>query len=504
MFGGRLVHVRALRSRFLARPRRGSISSALTTLLLALSPLVLWAQEPAPAQQPTFKPEELEQFVAPIALYPDSLLAQVLMASTYPLEVVEAARWAKDNPSVTGEALEDAMVGQKWDPSVKSLVAFPDVIAMMNEKLDWTQKLGDAFLAQQAEVMDAVQRLRAKAKSEGNLKSSKEQTVTTEPAPADATTTTTTIIKVEPADPQVVYVPTYNPTVVYGAWPYPAYPPYYYYPPYYAPGAAFFSFTVGVAVGSALWGNCNWGHGDVDINVNNYNNFNRTDINNDINRGNGDRANAGNTAAGDRAGASNTAAGDRAGASNNAAGNRAGASNTAASGKWQHDSSHRKGVQYRDTASQQKYGKGRDQAAVQSREAFRGHADQGRQQISQGGATRDLAGNSISTQNRPAAGGAGTQPRNTAGAGGGAGTQPRATTGATGGAATRDAGQGGAARAAPTTSSPRSSSSGPEAYRGAGGSGSTTRMESSRGSASRSSAGMSRPSGGGGGGGRRR
>ncbi len=238
MCGVRLVHVRTPRSRFSARPRRGSISSALATLLLALSPVALLGQEPAPA--PTFKAEELEQFVAPIALYPDSLLAQVLMASTYPLEVVEAARWAKDNPSVTGEALEEAMVGQTWDPSVKSLVAFPDVIAMMNEKLDWTQKLGDAFLAQQAEVMDAVQRLRAKAKAEGNLKSSKEQTVTTEAPPADATTTTTTIIKVEPADPQVVYVPTYNPTVVYGTWPYPAYPPYYYYPPYYAPGSGVF------------------------------------------------------------------------------------------------------------------------------------------------------------------------------------------------------------------------------------------------------------------------
>ena len=122
------------------------------------------------------------------------------------------------------------MEKQTWDPAVKSLVAFPDVLAMMNEKLDWTQKLGDAFLAQQKGVMDAVQRLRAKAKDEGNLKSSKEQTVKTEPAPAGAPSPTT-IIMIESTDPEVVYVPTYNPTVVYGAWPYPAYPPYYYYPP---------------------------------------------------------------------------------------------------------------------------------------------------------------------------------------------------------------------------------------------------------------------------------
>src|SRR5882672_6521300 len=196
------------------------------------------------AQKPVFKPEELDQLVAPIALYPDSLLAQVLMASTYPLEIVEAARWSKTNPKVTGDALQKAMEGQTWDPSVKSLTAFPDVLAIMNDKLDWTQKLGDAFLAQQKDVMDSAQRLRAKAQKEGNLKSSKEQTVQNEAAPAGSTTTT--IIEIAPSDPQVVYVPTYNPTVVYGAWPYPAYPPY----PVYPPGAAFFSFTAGVIVGS--------------------------------------------------------------------------------------------------------------------------------------------------------------------------------------------------------------------------------------------------------------
>jgi len=136
------------------------------------------APPPAAAQPASFKNEELEQLAAPIALYPDALVAQILMASTYPLEVVEAARWSKANPNVKDKALEDAMQQQRWDPSVKSLAAFPQVLAMMNEKLDWTQKLGDAFLGQQKELMAAVQRLRAKAQAAGNLKSGKEQTVT--------------------------------------------------------------------------------------------------------------------------------------------------------------------------------------------------------------------------------------------------------------------------------------------------------------------------------------
>ena len=174
-----------------------------------------------------FKQEELDQLVAPIALYPDSLLAQILMASTYPLEVVDAARWAKANQSLKGDALTAALEQQNWDPSVKSLVNFPQVLDMMNEKLDWTQKMGDAFLAQQKDVMDTVQKLRLKAYGEGNLKSTEQQKVVVEEEQK-------TII-IEPAKPEVVYVPTYNPTVVYGAWPYPAYPPYYYYPPYYPP-----------------------------------------------------------------------------------------------------------------------------------------------------------------------------------------------------------------------------------------------------------------------------
>jgi len=221
-----------------------------------------------------FKQEELDQLLAPIALYPDSLLAQIFMASTYPLEVVQAGKWARANQGFKGDALTAALEKENWDPSVKSLVNFPQVLDMMNEKLDWTQKLGDAFLAQQKEVMATVQKLRAKAEAEGNLKSNQEQKVVVEKE-------TKTII-IEPATPEVVYVPTYNPTVVYGVWWYPAYPPYYYYPPGYVPGAALFSFGVVVAIGAAwgyAWGGCGWGHGEVDIDINR-----NTNINNNIDR----------------------------------------------------------------------------------------------------------------------------------------------------------------------------------------------------------------------------
>ena len=213
-------------------------------LVWLLAVLMVWpwpVRLNAQSNGTTFKPEELEQLVAPIALYPDSLVSQILMASTYPLEVVQADRWAKANKTLKGDALTKALEAQSWDPSVKSLVNFPQVLAAMSEKLDVTLKLGDAFLAQQKDVLNAIQRLRARAQAQGNLKTTKEQTVIVEP-PATPTTVVeqpaaqqTTVIRIEPTDPQVVYVPTYNPTVVYGAWPYPAYPPYSY--PYY-PGSA--------------------------------------------------------------------------------------------------------------------------------------------------------------------------------------------------------------------------------------------------------------------------
>ena len=167
---------------------------------------------------------ELDALVAPIALYPDALLAQVLMASTYPLEVVQADRWAKANKSLKGDKLNEALDKQDWDASVKELVSTPTVLAMMNDKLDWTQKLGDAVLAQQADVMDAIQRLRAKAQANGKLETTKQQKVTvTKEADQE-------VIVIEPTSPETVYVPYYDPAVVYGSWPYPDYPPYYFPP----------------------------------------------------------------------------------------------------------------------------------------------------------------------------------------------------------------------------------------------------------------------------------
>jgi hypothetical protein len=309
----------------------------------------------------------LEQVAAPIALYPDPLLAQVMMASTYPLEIVQAARFVKDNPNMKEDQLNEKLKDQTWDDSVKSLVAFPQVLDLMNNKLDWTQKLGDAFLAQQKELLDAVQRLRARAQAEGNLKSTPEQKVTVEvvaaapaqsqPAPAPPQTVVVQqqpaqVITIEPTNPQVVYVPSYNPTVVYGAWPYPAAPPYYPYPPGYAFGAAALSFGVGMAVGAAVWGNCNWGGGNVEINNSNYQNYSKN-----VNR-------------------SNVASERTARAQQGQAGNRS---------QWQHNPENRKGVQYRDQGTQQRYNRGGNPQATQSREAFRGRAEQGRQDLSRGG-----------------------------------------------------------------------------------------------------------------------
>ncbi len=314
----------------------------------AKAPGAVEAPQGAGEEKP-FKQEELDQLLAPIALYPDSLLTQILMASTYPLEIVQADRWVKQSKDMKGDTLAKALEEQPWDPSVKSLVNFPDVLTMMSEKLDMTQKLGDAFLAQQKEVMDTVQNLRKKAEAEGNLKTTEEQKVVVEKE----------IIIIESANPQVIYVPSYNPTVVYGAWWYHAYPPYPYYPPGYGTGAAFWT---GVAVGAAwgyAWGHSNWHGGDVNINIDR-----NTNINNNIDR---DKYKNQNREKGQGKGQSGQ-------------------------GKWQHDSSHRGGVAYKDQGTAQKYDRGTGSDAAKSREAYRGKAETGRQDIARGGA--DQRGNS--------------------------------------------------------------------------------------------------------------
>ncbi len=406
---------------------------------------------PTAEDKPPLSQEELEQLVAPLALYPDSLLAQIFMASTYPVEIVQAERWMKANPTLKDAALTAGLEKEMWDPSVKSLVAFPPILTMMSEKLDITIKLGDAFIGQQKEVMDAVQKLRAKAKEQGNLQSNQQQTVTVEPAAAG--TQTQTII-IQPADPQIVYVPQYNPTVVYGTWPYPTYAPYPYYPPGYAAAGAIVGFGVGLAVGAAwgyAWGNCNWGGGDVNINVNRNNNFNqnidRSRYQNDFQNQRGDRAQNG-------------------------------------SGTWQHDGSHRQGAPYRDSKSAQQFGGKSASEASKARDSYRGRAEAGQKDITRGGAD-NFKGNSPA--NRPA--------NSNAGAG-----NARAKSNPGSSSATN-----------------RGSGSGSKgnAFSGSNKSGATARADSNRGSSSRSggsykpsggqnrsSGGASRSGGGGGGGSR--
>ncbi|MDH4872295.1 DUF3300 domain-containing protein [Pseudomonas sp. BN515] len=252
----------------------------------AAAPAAQPATQPAAAQA-VFSVEELDQMMAPIALYPDSLLAQVLMATTYPGNVADAVAWSKAHPDAKGDDAVKQVANQPWDPSVQSLVAFPQVLATLGQDPAWVQRVGDAFLAQPNDVMDSVQRLRRQAQAAGNLQSNEQQTVTVQAAPPPSSTTTVVqpaasnqTIVIEPANPQVVYVPSYNPTVVYGTWSYPSYPPPYYPPPpsYGYPIAtglaAGLAFGVGVGIVNSLWGDCDWGGGDVDIDVNKYNNIN--------------------------------------------------------------------------------------------------------------------------------------------------------------------------------------------------------------------------------------
>ncbi len=330
-----------------------AVAIALDLLLLratvaqqpAAPPQPVAAQEPEPANPPAFKPEQLDQLLAPIALYPDELIAQILTAATYPLEIVMAARWVADpkNAALTGDALAKALEGQSWDASVKSLVPFPSVLKMMSDKLDWTQKLGDAFLGQEQDCLASVQRLRRKAQAAGTLKSTPQQKVTVQappPPPAPATggppvmapITEEPTIAIEPADPGQVYVPYYDPATAYGAWPYPNYQPYAFPPPVgygiVAGLATGLAFGAGVAVTSSLWGwgRPNWGGGSISINSNQ---FNRINLNRNVVTGN----------------------------------------------TWQHNAVHRQGVAYRDAATGQRFGRGTTGAAA--RRDYRGYAGQG-------------------------------------------------------------------------------------------------------------------------------
>jgi hypothetical protein len=279
-------------------------------LALLLSVTLVLTQNFALAQtKPAFTQQELDQMLAPIALYPDSLLSQILMASTYPLELVEASRWSKAHPELKGEAAVQAVAGRDWDPSVKSLLAFPQVLEQMDQQLGWTRALGDAFLAYEPQVMETVQNLRQKAQAAGNLQSNDRIRVVEDERS----------LVVEPANPQLIYVPYYDPRVVYGPWWWPAYPPIYWgpWPGYYVrPGfSAGFYWGIGIGISrSFFFGAFDWRQRHVRVvNANNYYYskpvIDRRPI---VNRG----PNA-----------------------------------------WQHDPLHRRGVDYRDAALRQHYGR---------------------------------------------------------------------------------------------------------------------------------------------------
>jgi hypothetical protein len=291
--------------------------------IIVATTLVAAAQQPAPTQasppsqtdQTLLKPEQLEALVAPIALYPDALLANMLAAATYPLEVVEADRWVKENKNLKGDALKTGVDKKGWDDSVKALIATPSVLDMMSDKLDWTKELGDAMLAQQSDLMDAIQRLREKARANNKLSSNAQQKVTV------AQQESKQVIVIEPTDPNAVYVPYYEPAVVYGEWPYEAYPPYYFgYPGYIGAGVVAAGLAFGTAWAIGRWGNYwgggfNWGNRNVYVN-------HRT-------------ANV-----------------------------------------WQHNSAHRQGVRYNNANVQQRFGNNNIRAGASNRADFRGKGGQ--------------------------------------------------------------------------------------------------------------------------------
>ncbi|MGY0572451.1 DUF3300 domain-containing protein [Bradyrhizobium sp. RDM12] len=293
------------------------LAAAAQTADKAPTPSVQPANAPAQAAE-LLKPEQLEALVAPISLYPDELLANVLAASTYPLEVVQADRWLKERKTLKGDALKTEVEKQPWDDSIKALASTAEVLAMMSDKLDWTKALGDAVLAQQPDVMDAVQRLRTKAYDNKKLVTTKQQKVSIK------TEDSRQVVVIEPAVPDTLYVPYYDPATVYGAWPYTEYPPYYFgYPSYIGAGVVAAGLAFGTAWAIGRWGNywgggCNWGNRNVYIN-------HRT-----TNIGNG----------------------------------------------WQHNPSHRQGVRYNNANVQQRFGNSNLKAGAADRMDFRGRDGQ--------------------------------------------------------------------------------------------------------------------------------
>ena len=457
--------------------RRGSFlqtirecAAILCAVVLLPGNAVFAAQDQKPAAAPEqaavkIPADQLDSLVAPIALYPDALLSQTLVASTYPLEVVQLKQWLDQHKDLKGKALADAALKQDWDPSIQALAGLPDLVKQLADNIKWTTDLGNAFLAQQSDVMDAVQRMRKKAEDAGNLKSSEQQKVETKVVENKQ------IVIIEQASPEVVYVPSYNPTVVYGAPVYP-YPPIAYPPPgYYAAGMAI-SFGVGVAMGAfwsggAGWG-CGWGgNNNVYINHNNnfVNNSNRQNINN-VNRG-----------------------------------NRASTLPARGNSNWQHNPQHRGGAPYSDRSTANRFGGTTRGDSLSNRQA-NARQNQARQQPAGG----DRGG--IGNRQQPGGGDRGTGNRDASnrGAGGdrGAGNRDTSNRGSGGGNTNNRGGGGDRVGNRQVPNSP--SATNRSAFGGAssGMSGSGARASSSRGSSSMGSSSRGGGSRGGGGGGRRR
>jgi len=380
--------------------------------LLAMPPdLGARAQTAPTAQTPAaaavkLPADQLDSLVAPIALYPDPLLSQTLVASTYPLEIVQLQQWLAKNTNLKDKALADAAMKQPWDASIQSMVVLPDVVKRLADDIQWTTDLGNAFLAQQSDVMDAVQRMRKKAQGTGALVSNEQQKVETK------VVETKTVVVIEQANPQVVYVPSYSPVVVYGPPVYP-YPPIYYpyYPPGYVMATSMISFGVGVAMGAAWgggWGyHAGWGGNDIDIDIDN--NFQRNSNRNTV---------------------------------NNRGGN---------SGKWQHNAQHRGGAPYGDRATADKFGGTARGDSLSSRQSAARSQSASRPQASSSGAANrpssTSAGSRTGASRSPSTVGSRDVPRssgstNRSAFGGSSGSASRARSSSSRGAASRGGGGG--------------------------------------------------------------
>lgn len=414
---GRMIEPEHIQSNISTGITRRLIATMCAVLVLPGTPFGAQDQQPASSgasqsqpqssqQDAKLSSQQLDSLVAPIALYPDPLLSQMLVASTYPLEIVQLNQWLQENKGLKDKALSDAVMKQGWDPSVQAMAPFPDLVKQMAESIKWTDELGNAFLAQQNEVMDAVQRMRAKAVEKGALKTTEQQKVETKVIENKS------VVVIEPAKTEVVYVPSYDPVAVWGA-------PYYPYPavayPVYPAGGLLLGFGVGVAMGAAWgggWGwNAGWG-GNNNIYVNRNNNY--------VNHYN--RTNAGNR--------------------------YGGANNT-----WRHNPQHRGGAPYGDRATANRYGGGaRGDTLGQRQTAAR--QGQGQRQGQLGAGSQFRSGNSS------LGGGQGGQGlRSGAAGGGGDRVGNRQTSNGSMGSRNNSAFSGGSDRSAARASSSRGASS---------------------------------------------